>query len=434
MKKTITLIIVLMLCVVFGKSQTLSKVGSGIAGVYINDVITMGGKLYAGGYFTPGGVAKDHVYNFSGSGWNSMKGGVSGITFPFITAFQQYNNLLFVCGGFTQAGGFTTKDIAIWDGYTWVDPKGGVESACSFEVYNNQLYVGTRTILSNGGTKAFLWRWTGAGWENLADSFVVEPTSNFDLQGIQAMKVYNGKLVVAGLFKSVNGLEVNNIAAWNGAQWETLGSGTNGQVFALEVWGDTLFAGGRFSNAGGQLTENMAKWHNGGWQGLKAAVDQRITAFEVYNGKLWVGGDFFTPNRGILTYKGGVFSTPFTPDDGVGAFCVDGNSLIIGGNFSAIDGQNFSLIARYTEPGLGVETENEFSVTAYPNPVSEQLYFKIPDGEPVQITIYDNLGKIVKQGVYMPMQRIAVNELPQGHYYAAVQQKNTLSYTSFIKQ
>lgn len=434
MKKTITLTILLFVLAVNGRAQTLSKVGGGIAGLYINDVATMGGKLYAGGYFTPGGVAKDHVYNFEGTGWNAMKGGVSGVTFPFITAFQQYGNLLFMCGGFTQAGTFATEDVAIWDGYDWVDPKGGVEGACSFEVYNNQLYVGTRTILSNGGTKAFLWRWTGTGWENLADSFVVEPTANFDLQGIQAMKVYNGKLVVAGLFKSVNGLEVNNIAAWNGAQWETMGSGTNGQVLALEVWGDTLFAGGRFNDAGGKLTENMAKWHNNSWQGLKAAVDQRITALKVYNGRLWVGGDFFTPNRGILTYKDGLFSIPFAPNDGVGAFCVDGNSLIIGGNFSAIDGQNFSLIARYTEPGLSVETENSFSFMAYPNPVSEQLYFKIPDDEPVQITIYDNLGKIVKQGVYMPMQGIAVNELPQGHYYAAVNQKNTVSYTSFIKQ
>lgn len=67
------------------------------------------------------------------------------------------------------------------------------------------------------------------------------------------MTVYDNKLIVGGQF-SFGGF--NAIAAWDGTNWFTLGSGFNGNVEALEVHNGRLYAGGAFSSNG----NNIAEW------------------------------------------------------------------------------------------------------------------------------------------------------------------------------
>ncbi len=44
------------------------------------------------------------------------------------------------------------------------------------------------------------------------------------------------RLTAAGKFNTAGGMTVNNIAMWDGAAWQALGSGVNGQVHALTLW------------------------------------------------------------------------------------------------------------------------------------------------------------------------------------------------------
>ena len=67
------------------------------------------------------------------------------------------------------------------------------------------------------------------------------------------MTVYDNKLIIGGQF-SIGGF--NAIAAWDGANWLTLGTGFNGTLKALEVHNGKLYAGGAFSNNG----NNIAEW------------------------------------------------------------------------------------------------------------------------------------------------------------------------------
>jgi len=66
----------------------------------------------------------------------------------------------------------------------------------------------------------------------------------------------------------------NNIARWDGSSWSALGSGIGdpnsyNQISALAV-SDTgeLFAGGSFSKAGGVNVNNLAKWDGHNWSAL----------------------------------------------------------------------------------------------------------------------------------------------------------------------
>ena len=75
---------------------------------------------------------------------------------------------------------------------------------------------------------------------------------------------HSGRLVVGGQFTRAGQVEVNNIARWNGVNWENLGSGImrDGSVYALLIdAGGNLLVAGAFSEAGGKVTRNLAIWH-----------------------------------------------------------------------------------------------------------------------------------------------------------------------------
>src|SRR5262252_3999148 len=61
----------------------------------------------------------------------------------------------------------------------------------------------------------------------------------------------SGNLYIGGVFKVVGGTIANHIAKWNGSGWSALGSGMDGNVWALAALGSNVYAGGLFSTAGG---------------------------------------------------------------------------------------------------------------------------------------------------------------------------------------
>src|SRR5437868_364302 len=56
---------------------------------------------------------------------------------------------------------------------------------------------------------------------------------------VDALAIYNGKLIVAGAFTNAGPplpLPASHIAAWDGATWTRLGPGLNDTVLALAVY------------------------------------------------------------------------------------------------------------------------------------------------------------------------------------------------------
>jgi hypothetical protein len=76
--------------------------------------------------------------------------------------------------------------------------------------------------------------------------------------------VSNGDVYAGGVFTRAGGAEANHIAKWNGTGWSSLGSGLNGNVYAIAVSGRDLYAGGIFTRAGGKSSSYIACWHEPG--------------------------------------------------------------------------------------------------------------------------------------------------------------------------
>lgn len=67
-------------------------------------------------------------------------------------------------------------------------------------------------------------------------------------------------LVVGGEFTIAGAVRANRIAAWDGTNWQALGSGMNSTVLALTVYYGDLIAGGRFDTAGEEISAYWGIW------------------------------------------------------------------------------------------------------------------------------------------------------------------------------
>jgi hypothetical protein len=79
-----------------------------------------------------------------------------------------------------------------------------------------------------------------------------------------------GRPVIGGQFSNTVQVQVNNIARWNGLNWEALGSGFgDGDVTSILVDNDgRLIIGGGFSLVGGKVSRNLVVWKEPAYQWL----------------------------------------------------------------------------------------------------------------------------------------------------------------------
>jgi hypothetical protein len=94
----------------------------------------------------------------------------------------------------------------------------------------------------------------------------------------------------------------NNIAAWNGTNWNSLGdasmgfgvNGINASVVRMIVHGDYLYVCGKFSEAGGKPATHIARWDGTNWCALATEFppDHSVTSLAFYGDTLFAVGTF----------------------------------------------------------------------------------------------------------------------------------------------
>jgi trimeric autotransporter adhesin len=155
-------------------------------------------------------------------------------------------------------GGYDSR-LARWDG-TNLDMLGGVIEGLRMDalaVQGQQVYLAGRW--STNFDNAAIFRWDGAAWHPLVE---LSQTNGF----IAAMATLNGHLYIGGVFDSIAGVRMNNLAQWDGVTWRSLGTGIRNapyfgpSVYSLVTSGGKLCVGGRFSTAGAQQSGNFAIW------------------------------------------------------------------------------------------------------------------------------------------------------------------------------
>jgi hypothetical protein len=159
----------------------------------------------------------------------------------------------------------------------------------------------------DGPVRTNIAAWDGAAWQPLGTGIATSISG-----WVYDVAVLNGELIAAGHFSIAGGTPANNIARWNGVSWQPLGSGTDGEVHALIVHPTgELFVGGSFTTAGGLPASNIARWNfaTQTWSTLGAGVTGTVSALAVMSfGDVIAGGGLTaaagTPVNRIARWNG----------------------------------------------------------------------------------------------------------------------------------
>ncbi|MBX9736269.1 MAG: hypothetical protein K2X32_05030 [Phycisphaerales bacterium] len=240
------------------------------------------GEVVAGGWFTPGRIARWNGTTGSGLG--------SGMNNTVFTLAVLPNGHVVAGGSFTSAGGVSgTNRIARWTGATWVSfgasGVGGNVDALAVLPNGNLVAAGDFAVAGLAVVNRIA-RWSGSAWSALA--------SGMNGRVLALAVLPNGDLIAGGEFGTAGGVASNRIARWDGSAWSPLGSGMNGAVHELIVLpnGD-LVAGGLFTTAGGVNANNIARWDGVAWRPLGTGLDGGVGSLALLpNGDLVALGGF----------------------------------------------------------------------------------------------------------------------------------------------
>lgn len=259
---------------------------------------------------------------------------------------------LVVVLGFTFSNVFAQKGV-------WVPAGGDIEGfQIATATYQNSLYVSGMDYKS-GMPKSYIRKFNGVIWSTLVE------IGGFN-NSISEMKEYNGELYVGGQFIEFAGISnANSLVKWNGSKWSAVGVGfdktTFAQVNALEVFNNKLYVGGRFDSIAGIQLKNIAVWNGNAWSAgpsCESGIGQYtiVQGMKTFNGNLFIGGSFEKVNsvncKNVAKFDGTNVSS-LSNGNGNGTnsevtgFEAFKNELYLYGYFSMIDTANVNGIAKW---------------------------------------------------------------------------------------
>lgn len=219
-------------------------------------------------------------------------------------------NILYAGGGFWSYPGDNNvlyRGIAQWDGSNWSAVGTGQEfqpgtKVKALRMHNGELYVGgegVNVLIDTPNTiySFYIGKWNGTAWGGLGMGFGGGLPSDM----VREIEVYNNEVIAGGdfvtIYDSIQSDSVWCVARWDGADWDSLGSGVIANpsfvttLRAMGVYQGELYVGGGFHEAGGVPVNSMARWDGTGWSdvgGYPGWPSPRD--FIVYQNELYMGG------------------------------------------------------------------------------------------------------------------------------------------------
>lgn len=357
-----------------------------------------GGSIVAGGDFTTvNGLPRNRLARVLTNGVEDsvFMAGLSGANGPVRSVICQSDTRLLVGGQFTTFNNVSRNYLTRLntDGSldTTFDPGSGADApvfslAEGFVGGARKLYVGGNFTTFNG--------FNSPGLVRLNDNGTVDP--QFDLaEGVNgpvyAIVVYPtntinaGKVVIGGAFSSVNGVARAGIARLNpdGSLDATFdpGAGANAEVRALALQSDgKIVLGGAFTSVAGQPFSHLARLNlNGSADGgfaIGVGANDSVYALAIQaDNRIVVGGEFVqasgvTRRRITRLMPDGTVDPTINFGSGANGFVdalvvqPDGN-LVMGGGFTAVQGQTANHIARLFGGSMTGSGQVEFTAPLY---------------------------------------------------------------------
>lgn len=290
-----------------------SSIGDGVDACVLSIRFDNEHTLYVSGSFeTAGGVTVNSIAKWSGTEWSEIGGGMKTYDFPesvYVIEFDSENNL-YAGGYFKSAGGIKANNIAKWDGAEWSTFGSGMSNenygAPVYAIYvegPDDFYAAGQFLKAGDLKVGNITKWKNGKWNALGKGIGGKRDSE-----VYALATDSKENLYAGGYFTTTGDSVSNdnIAIWNGKNWNALKSGANGHVLALAVDdSDILYAGGSFETMDGLEVNNIAKWDGEKWVSLGSGFDRKVNALAVDSkGTLYAGGWFYNPFSYIAKWDG----------------------------------------------------------------------------------------------------------------------------------
>jgi trimeric autotransporter adhesin len=238
----------------------------------VNVVLPDGaGNIYIGGKFTVvDQVRAPYLAKWNGTKWSAVGLPNSKIEEAPILIQSEVNALALGSDGSLYVGGYgmtlngnTRRCLLKWDGTEWTDLSGPSLSASAsthfvdaLSFWNGHLVVSGRFSQMGGTSASNIALWNGSEWSDLAGG----------MNGpVSSCLSYNGLLYAAGSFSQAGGMLVKNIARWNGSSWSAFGAECDGAVSHLALGDNGLLAAGAFREINNTVCNGIAKFDGTSW-------------------------------------------------------------------------------------------------------------------------------------------------------------------------
>ena len=313
---------------------------------------TADGDVIVSSTFLNAGGQSNSIRRFDGTDWQPVG---SQAPSGLVQVLLSQGDNLFAGGAFTSAGGAPVNRLARFNGTGWSgleDLEVGVDSTVRDLLFAGpNLIVAGRFDRAGGRPASRLARWDGERF------FAVTQEQGLGIHGkVEAVADFQGETVVGGSFRSAGSVMVNNVARFDGVQWQPLGDGVDKEVQALLVEGDSLYAAGTFNNAGGLPAARVARWDGQDWHPLGDGFSSTVSALAWHDGALHAAG-FFTASgestvSRVARFDGSQWSALGAPgsegtNGEVKALISYQGELIVGGTFTEAGGQPSQRLARW---------------------------------------------------------------------------------------
>ncbi len=228
------------------------SLGSGAQDMVRALTIDVNGKLYAGGDFDAiGGLTQcGYIANWDGSQWNAVDSGVSGFgNLTRVNTLVANGKNIYVGGNFLKAGSDSSKYIAMWNDSIWKSCGAGTTGEVNvLAMQGTSLYVAGDFLIAGGTTVNHIATYTSGVWAAIGDGVDDAP---------MAMD-YGQYDVYVGSNKSL--LPAQNVCKFD-CCWDPMGSGVDGQLYAIAANGADVWVGGSFAQAGAHPSYYFGRWN-----------------------------------------------------------------------------------------------------------------------------------------------------------------------------
>jgi hypothetical protein len=387
------------------------------------------GTVYAAGAFdtahsTPVNNVAEYLPGFAGYLWTNVGEGFNGTVFTL----DKIENDLIAGGSFTASGSTPIFGVGRFVDGNWETLGSGLNGVVhDLEWFNGSLYaVGQFNKPETNTPFCNFARWNGTSWESF-DGWINGPV----------YKLYNdgNRLLLGGSFSSVSGVTVSNIVAFDGIDFEAIGTGLTMPVRAIERFNNEILVGGNlFHN--NQLCGIM-HLENEAWNSMLNIMEFSLDSsnviydLDVINNRLLVSGNLqFFPMNG--NFGSGVLELSIFDGNGYfnGYTSVDSTVYALEPYLDGIyAGGIFQYSGNTMLNGIGViedlitsirPNQTSIQLKAIPNPSNGEILIQGID-EDSEIKIFSIDGRMVKH--YYANQDHFIQPQPSGLYLLQLVQK-----------